>query len=79
LSSFVQKVVQHISSDRHDTDLEDHTVVIRKMQSVSLYSTAWYRLYFEQYIDGYIINVFLLCQIILCLKLAFVYPIFRNL
>ena len=31
-------------------------VVIRKMRSAGLYSTARYGLSFEQYIDGYIIN-----------------------
>ena len=30
---------------------ETHTVVIRKMGSAGLYSTTWYGLYFEQYID----------------------------
>jgi len=44
------------TSDRHDSDSENHTVVIREMPSAGLYSTAWYGLYFVQYIDGYIIN-----------------------
>jgi len=35
------------------------TVVIRKMRSAGLYSTARYSLYFEQYIDGYIIYIIL--------------------
>jgi len=46
-------------SDMHDTDSENHTVVIWKIRFICLYSTAWYRLYFGQYIVGYIIKVYM--------------------
>ena len=59
LSSFVQKVVQHMCGillkfTRQASMIR--TVVMRKMRPTCLYSIAGYRLYFEQYIDGYIIN-----------------------
>ena len=57
-STYFRHIIKVYTSDRHGTDLENHTVVIRKMQYVGLYSTARYGLYFEQYIDGYIINNF---------------------
>jgi len=31
-------------------------LVIRKLRSAGLYSTVWYGLYFEQYLDWYIIK-----------------------
>ena len=43
-------------SDRHDTVSQNHTVMMRKMRSAGLYSTARYGLYFGQYIDGYMIT-----------------------
>jgi len=54
--SIFRHIIKVYTSDRHDTDSENHTMVIRKMRSVGLYSTARYGLYLEQYIDGYIIK-----------------------
>ena len=62
-------------------DSENHTVVIHKMQSAGLYSTAQYDLYYKQYIDGYIIK-----QVALFFKLwisgfyfSYLYPYGRSL
>jgi len=56
ISTYFRHIIKVYTSDRHNTDSENHTVVIRKMRSAGLYSTARYSLYFEQYIDGYIIK-----------------------
>ena len=56
-STYFQHIIKVYTSDRHDTDLENHTVVIRKMRSAGLYSTARYSLFLEQYIDRYLIRV----------------------
>jgi len=53
-STYYRHIIKVYTSDRHDS--ENHTVVIRKMRSAGLYSTARYDLYFEQCIDGYIIK-----------------------
>jgi len=58
-TTYFRHIIKVYTSDRHDTDLENHTVVIRKIWSAGLYSTAWYSLYFEQYINGYIIKTFI--------------------
>ena len=50
-STYFRHIIKVFTSDRHDTDLENHTVVIWKMWFAGLYSTARYSLYFEQYID----------------------------
>ena len=55
-STYFRRIIKVYTSDRHVTVSEDHTVVIWKMRSAGLYSTALYCLYFEQNIDGYIIN-----------------------
>ena len=58
-STYFRHIIKVYTSDRHDTDLENHTVVIQKIRSAGLFSTAWYGLYFEQYINGYIIKTFI--------------------
>ena len=55
-STYFRHIIKVYTSDMHDMDSGNDTVVIRKMRSAGLYSTAWYGLYFEQYIDGYIID-----------------------
>jgi len=48
ISTYFRHIIQVYTSDRHDTDSENHTVVIRKMRSAGLYSTALYGLCSEQ-------------------------------
>ena len=55
-STYFRHTIKVYTSDRHDTVSQNHTVMMRKMRSAGLYSTARYGLYFWQYIDGYMIT-----------------------
>ena len=55
-STYFRHIIKVYTSERHDTDSENHTVVIRKMRSAGLYSTARYGMNFEQYIHRYILK-----------------------